>query len=179
MTKWSNPECETRILIKLLLSMTYIFIVFLMWVTPLVHDAIQLRDWGSTNAAATGLNILERYIYNRPAVSILLLICIKYTNYFVLCLSLWSDHWSDLGNRCALGLYEKEECVGHTQVNLSGLSELAREEGRRILIAHNYGDIKMFAGTRQLDWWRWYFTYPLFSWMKSICIWGSTVNTSC
>ena len=27
-TKWSNPQCETRILIKLLLSMTYIFIVF-------------------------------------------------------------------------------------------------------------------------------------------------------
>ena len=27
-TKWSNPECETRILIKLLLSMTYIFNVF-------------------------------------------------------------------------------------------------------------------------------------------------------
>ena len=27
-TKWSNPECETRILIKLLLSKTYIFIVF-------------------------------------------------------------------------------------------------------------------------------------------------------
>ena len=38
MTKWSNPECETRIL-KLLLSMTYIFIDFLMWVSPLVHDA--------------------------------------------------------------------------------------------------------------------------------------------
>ena len=42
MTKWSNAECETRILIKLLLSMTYIFIVFLMWVSPLVHDAIHL-----------------------------------------------------------------------------------------------------------------------------------------
>ena len=27
-TKWSNPECETRILIMLLLSKTYIFIVF-------------------------------------------------------------------------------------------------------------------------------------------------------
>ena len=41
-TKWFNPQCDTRILIKLLLSMTYIFIVFLMWVSPLVHDAIQL-----------------------------------------------------------------------------------------------------------------------------------------
>ena len=27
-TKWSNSECETRILIKLLLSMTHIFIIF-------------------------------------------------------------------------------------------------------------------------------------------------------
>ena len=42
MTKWSNPECEARILIKLLLSMTYIFIVFLWWVSSLVHDAIQI-----------------------------------------------------------------------------------------------------------------------------------------
>ena len=33
-TKWSNPE---------LLSMTYIFIVLLMWVSPLVHDAIQFH----------------------------------------------------------------------------------------------------------------------------------------
>ena len=40
--KWFNPECETRILIKLLLSMTYIFMFFLMWVSPLVHDAIQM-----------------------------------------------------------------------------------------------------------------------------------------
>ena len=40
----SNPECETRIFIKLLLSMTYIFIVFLMWVSPLVHDAIQMEE---------------------------------------------------------------------------------------------------------------------------------------
>ena len=39
---------------------------------------------------------------------------------------------------------------GHTQVNLSGLSELAREEGGRILIAH-MRDIKESAGTRQLD----------------------------
>ena len=45
MTKWFNPECETRILIKLLLSMTHIFIVFLMWVSPLVHDAIKLFQW--------------------------------------------------------------------------------------------------------------------------------------
>ena len=36
------PEWETRTLIKLLLSMTYIFIVFLMWVSPLVHAAIRL-----------------------------------------------------------------------------------------------------------------------------------------
>ena len=43
-TKWSNPECETRILIKFYLSMTYIFIVFLMWVSPLVHDAIQIKQ---------------------------------------------------------------------------------------------------------------------------------------
>ena len=44
MTKWCNPECETRILIKLLLSKTYISIVFvfLMWVRPLVHGAIHL-----------------------------------------------------------------------------------------------------------------------------------------
>ena len=40
---------------------------------------------------------------------------------------------------------------GHTQVNLSGLSELAREEvgGGRILIAH-MRDIQVSAG-RQLD----------------------------
>ena len=42
-TKWSNPECENmKILIKLLLSMTYNFIVFSMWVSPLVHDAIHI-----------------------------------------------------------------------------------------------------------------------------------------
>ena len=69
--------------------------------------------------------------------------------------------------RCALDLYEKEGCEqheyslsrhrftvrsveGHTQVNLSGLSELTREEGGRILIAH-MRDIKESAGTRQLD----------------------------
>ena len=40
-TEWSNPECEIRISIKLLLSMTYNFIVFsIMWVSPLVHDSI-------------------------------------------------------------------------------------------------------------------------------------------
>ena len=43
-TRLSNPECETRILSKLLLSKTYIFIVFLMWVGPLVHDAIQFQS---------------------------------------------------------------------------------------------------------------------------------------
>ena len=40
-----NTQCETRILIKLLLSMTYIFIVFPMWFTPLVHDAIHFSPW--------------------------------------------------------------------------------------------------------------------------------------
>ena len=41
---------------------------------------------------------------------------------------------------------------GHTQVNLSGLSELTREEGGggRILIAH-MRDIKESVSTRQLD----------------------------
>ena len=39
---------------------------------------------------------------------------------------------------------------GHTQVNLSGLSELAREEGCRILIAHKC-DIRESAGSRKLD----------------------------
>ena len=39
---------------------------------------------------------------------------------------------------------------GHTQVNLSGLSELAREQGSRILIAH-MRDINESVGTRQLD----------------------------
>ena len=39
---------------------------------------------------------------------------------------------------------------GHTQVNLSGLFELAREEGGRILIAHMC-DIQESAGSRQLD----------------------------
>ena len=43
---------------------------------------------------------------------------------------------------------------GHTHVNLSGLSELAREEGGRILIAH-MRDIKESAGSKQLDKWRW------------------------
>ena len=49
MTKWSHPQCETRILIKLLLSMTYIFIVFKMWVSPLLYDAIQLVIAGDDN----------------------------------------------------------------------------------------------------------------------------------
>ena len=39
---------------------------------------------------------------------------------------------------------------GHTQVKLSGLSELAREEGGRILIARKR-DIKESASTRQRD----------------------------
>ena len=39
---------------------------------------------------------------------------------------------------------------GHTQVSLSGLSELAREEGGGILIAQ-MRDIKASAGSRQLD----------------------------
>ena len=38
----------------------------------------------------------------------------------------------------------------HTQVILSGLSELAREEGGRVLIAH-MRDIKESAVSRQLD----------------------------
>ena len=59
---------------------------------------------------------------------------------------LQSDHWTDLAGKCALKLYEQEGCEqyeyslgrhqftdcgaeGHTQVILSGLSELAREEG--------------------------------------------------
>ena len=37
-----------------------------------------------------------------------------------------------------------------TQVSLSGSSELAREEGGRILIAH-MRDMKESAGSRQLD----------------------------
>ena len=36
------------------------------------------------------------------------------------------------------------------KVNLSGLSELAREEGGRILIAHIH-DIQESAGSKQLD----------------------------
>ena len=66
-----------------------------------------------------------------------------------------SDHCSDLDNRCAWKLYEKEGCEQHEyslwrhqftvcsvegqiQVNLSGLSQLARDEvlGGRILMAH-------------------------------------------
>ena len=42
MTKWSNPECETRILIKLFINDIYLSLFFLMWVSPLVHDAIQM-----------------------------------------------------------------------------------------------------------------------------------------
>ena len=66
-------------------------------------------------------------------------------------------------NKCASDLYEKEGCEqheysvwrhrftacsveGHIQVNMSGLSELAREEGDRILIAH-MRDIKESAGS--------------------------------
>ena len=56
------------------------------------------------------------------------------------------QHWSDLDNMCTLELYELEGCEqheyslcrhrfndysveGYTQVNLSGLSELAGEKG--------------------------------------------------
>ena len=78
---------------------------------------------------------------------------------------------SDLDNRCVWGLYEMEGVRaswifimtspvywlwygGHTQVRLSGLQELGREEGGSILIAH-IRDIKESAGSRQLDRWRW------------------------
>ena len=77
---------------------------------------------------------------------------------------------SDLDNRCVWGLYEMEGVRalwifimtspvywlwygGHTQVRLSGLHELAREEGGSKLIAH-IRDIKESAGSRQLDRWR-------------------------
>ena len=45
------------------------------------------------------------------------------------------------------------QCGGHTQVRLSGLSELAREEGGSVLIAH-MRDIQEFASSRQLDRWK-------------------------
>ena len=78
-----------------------------------------------------------------------------------------SDYQSDLDNRCVWGLYEMEGVWaswifimtspvywlwygGHTQVRLSGLQELAREEGGSELIAHIH-DIKESAGSRQLD----------------------------
>ena len=81
-----------------------------------------------------------------------------------------SDYQSDLGNRCVWGPYEMEgvraSCIfimtspvywlwygGHTQVRLSGLQELGREEGGSQLIAH-IRDIKESAGSRQLDRWR-------------------------
>ena len=82
-----------------------------------------------------------------------------------------SDYQSDLDNRCALQLYEREGvratwifimtspvywlyCGGHTQVRLFGLPELAREEGGSELIAH-IRDIQESANSRQLDRWRW------------------------
>ena len=40
---------------------------------------------------------------------------------------------------------------GHTQVNLSGLPELAREEGGHILMIAHMRDIQESAGSRQLD----------------------------
>ena len=63
------------------------------------------------------------------------------------------DYQSDLDNRCVWGVYEKEGVRaawifimtlpvywlwygGHTQVRLSGLQELGREEGGSELIAH-------------------------------------------
>ena len=81
-----------------------------------------------------------------------------------------SDYQSDLDNRCVWGLYEMEGVRaswifimtspaywlwygGHTQVRLSGLQELGREEGGSELIAH-IRDIKESAGSRQLDRWR-------------------------
>ena len=82
-----------------------------------------------------------------------------------------SDYQSDLDNRCVWGLYEMEGMRaswifimtspvywlwygGHTQVRLSGLQDLGREEGGSILIAH-IRDIKESAGSRKLDRWRW------------------------
>ena len=50
-----------------------------------------------------------------------------------------------------------QQCGSHTQVRLSGLPELAREEGGgrgSVLIAH-MRDIQESAGSRQLDRWRW------------------------
>ena len=81
-----------------------------------------------------------------------------------------SDYQSDLDNRCVWSRYEKEGvratwifimtspvywlwCRDHTQVRLSGLQELGREEGVSELIAH-IRDIKESAGSRQLDRWR-------------------------
>ena len=81
-----------------------------------------------------------------------------------------SDYQSDLDNRCVWRRYEKEgvratwifimtspvyrlRCGGHTQVRLSGLQELGREEGGSELIAH-IRDIQESAGSRQLDRWR-------------------------
>ena len=81
-----------------------------------------------------------------------------------------SDYQSDLDNKCVC-LYEMEGVRaswiftmtslvywlwygGHTQVRLSGLQELGREEGGSELIAH-IRDIKESAGSRQLDRWRW------------------------
>ena len=50
---------------------------------------------------------------------------------------------------------------GHTQVNLSGLSELAREDGDCTLIAQMC-DIQD-TGNRQLDRWRWdYVTHIIY-----------------
>ena len=82
-----------------------------------------------------------------------------------------SDYQSDLDNRCLWCRYEKEGVRaswifimtspvywlwygGHTQVRLSDLQELGREEGGSELIAH-IRDIKESAGSRQLDRWRW------------------------
>ena len=59
------PECETRILIKLLLSMTYIFIVFcLMWVSPLVHNAIHIHPINTIHEPT----LLSRFVPTAPTL---------------------------------------------------------------------------------------------------------------
>ena len=97
-----------------------------------------------------------------------------------------SDYQSALDNRCVWGLYEMEGVRaswifimtspvywlwygGHTQVRLSGLQELSREEGGSELIAH-IRDIKEAAGSRQLDRWRWI--------IREACMTGEAVRRS-
>ena len=102
-----------------------------------------------------------------------------------------SNH-PDLDNRCVSGLYEMEGVRaswifimtspvywlwygGHTQVRLSGLQELGREEGGSEIIAH-IRDIKESAGSRQLDRWRWCLICSVF--IHSNIQWYSSPNVS-